>query len=114
MTKIGPSGQEADDRYLAKSPVWQIGKLRTDLRSPTSNEVVKKIGVHPPRRQRRIKRWEHKAILERLQKCLDDDASKIPLQSKTVEHPFGRIKRWMGTIQFKIKFREKAVLKPTD
>jgi hypothetical protein len=47
-------------------------------------------------KERRIRRWEHEDILERVQKRLDDDPDKIPLRSKTVEHPFGTIKAWMG------------------
>lgn len=43
------------------------------------------------------------AILERVQKRLDDDPSKIPLRSKAVEHPFGTIKAWMGATHFKMK-----------
>ena len=39
-------------------------------------------------KERRVRRWEHEAILERVQQRLDDDPSKIPLRSKTVEHPF--------------------------
>jgi hypothetical protein len=54
-------------------------------------------------KERRIKRWEHEAILERVQKRLDDDPAKIPLRSKTVEHPFGTIKAWMGATHFKMK-----------
>jgi transposase len=42
-------------------------------------------------KERRIRRWEHEDILERAQKRLDDDPGKIPLRSKTVEHPFGTI-----------------------
>jgi hypothetical protein len=53
--------------------------------------------------QRRVKRWEHEAILERVQKRLDDDPAKIPVRSKTVEHPFGTIKAWMGATHFKTK-----------
>jgi len=53
--------------------------------------------------QRRVKRWEHEAILDRVQKRLDDDPEKIPLRSKTVEHPFGTIKAWMGATHFKMK-----------
>lgn len=56
-----------------------------------------------PSKERRIKRWEHEGILERVQKRLDDDPSKIPLRSKTVEHPFGTIKHWMGATHFKMK-----------
>lgn len=54
-------------------------------------------------KERRIKRWEHEAVLERVQKRLYDDPSKIPLRSKTVEHPFGTIKAWMGATHFKMK-----------
>ena len=43
-------------------------------------------------KERRIKRLEHESILERVQKRLDDDPTKIPLRSRTVEHPFGTIK----------------------
>ena len=53
--------------------------------------------------QRRVKRWEHEAILERVQRRLDDDPAKIPVRSKTVEHPFGTIKAWMGATHFKMK-----------
>ena len=53
--------------------------------------------------QRRIRRWEHEDILERVQKRLDDAPDKMPLRSKTVEHPFGTIKAWMGATHFKMK-----------
>ena len=42
-------------------------------------------------------------ILERVQKRLDDDPSKIPLRSKTIEHTFGTLKAWMGATHFKMK-----------
>ncbi|MGI9422708.1 MAG: transposase, partial [Hyphomicrobiaceae bacterium] len=54
-------------------------------------------------KERRIRRWEHEGILERVQKRLDDDPGKIPLRSRTVEHPFGTIKAWMGATHFKMK-----------
>jgi len=54
-------------------------------------------------KERRIKRWEHEDILERVQKRFDDDPAKVPLRSKTVEHPFGTIKAWMGATHFKMK-----------
>lgn len=56
-----------------------------------------------PSKERRIKRWEHEAILERAQQRLDADPDKIPLRNKTVEHPFGTIKAWMGATHFKMK-----------
>ncbi len=57
-------------------------------------------------KERRVRRWEHEDILERGQKRLDDDPGKIPLRSKTVEHPFGTIKAWMGATHFKMKRME--------
>jgi transposase len=54
-------------------------------------------------KERRIRRWEHEEILERVQKRLDERPDKIPLRSKTVEHPFGTIKAWMGATHFKMK-----------
>lgn len=54
-------------------------------------------------KERRIRRWEHEDILERVQQRLDDDPGKIPLRSKTVEHPFGTIKAWMGATHFKMR-----------
>lgn len=54
-------------------------------------------------KERRIKRWEHEAIPEYVQKRLDDDPQKVPHRSKTVDHPFGTIKAWMGATHFKMK-----------
>jgi transposase len=54
-------------------------------------------------KERRVRGWEHEDILDRVQKRLDDDPGKIPLRSKTVEHPFGTIKAWMGATHFKMK-----------
>lgn len=54
-------------------------------------------------KERRVRRWEHGDILERVQKRLDDEPEKVPLRSKTVEHPFGTIKAWMGATHFKTK-----------
>jgi len=45
-------------------------------------------------------------MFARVQKRLDDDPAKVPLRSKTVEHPFGTIKAWMGATHFKMKTLE--------
>ena len=54
-------------------------------------------------KERRVRRWEREDVLERVQQRLNDDPSKIPLRSKTVEHPFGTIKGWMGATHFQMK-----------
>jgi len=54
-------------------------------------------------KERRIRRWEHEDVLDRVQKRLDDDPTKLALRSMTVEHPFGTIKSWMGATHFRMK-----------
>jgi len=54
-------------------------------------------------KERRVRRWEHEDVLDRVQKRLDDDPSKLALRSMTVEHPFGTIKSWMGATHFKMR-----------
>jgi Transposase DDE domain len=54
------------------------------------------VGELPPAKSSsRSERW--------VQKRIDDDPGKIPLRSKTVEHPFGTINSWMGATHFKMK-----------
>lgn len=54
-------------------------------------------------KERRVRRWEHEGILERVQKRLDDDPNRMSSRCQTVEHPFGTIKAWMGATHFKMK-----------
>jgi transposase len=49
---------------------------------------------------RRIGRWEHEEILEKMQARLDRDPSRMQLRRQTAEHPFGTIKSWMGATHF--------------
>ncbi|MDA9504625.1 transposase, partial [Bradyrhizobium sp. CCBAU 11386] len=42
--------------------------------------------------ERRIARWEHEAVLEKIQRRLDQDPNKMTLRRQTAEHPFGTIK----------------------
>ena len=54
-------------------------------------------------KERRVRRWEHEGVLERVQQRLDDDPNKMSLRCQTVEHPFGTIKAWMGATHFKMR-----------
>jgi hypothetical protein len=56
-----------------------------------------------PGKERRISRWEHEPVLERLQTRLDKRPDMMRIRRQTVEHPFGTIKAWMGTQHFKMK-----------
>ena len=50
-----------------------------------------------PAAQRRIRRWEHEAVIEALQQRLDHDPNKMRVRRQTVEHLFGTLKAWMGS-----------------
>ena len=53
-----------------------------------------------PAAQRRIKRWEHEAVIDAMQQRLDHDPDKMRIRRQTVEHPFGTLKAWMGSTHF--------------
>jgi transposase len=54
-------------------------------------------------KERRITRWEHEAVLEAVQRRLDENPLAMRQRRETVEHPFGTIKAWMGASHFLMK-----------
>jgi transposase len=52
---------------------------------------------------RRIRRWEHEQVLERVQRRLDRKSDAMTLRRRTVEHVFGTLKHWMGSTHFLTK-----------
>ncbi|VTU17291.1 IS1182 family transposase [Variovorax sp. RA8] len=52
---------------------------------------------------RRIRRWEHEEVLERVQQRLDRKPVAMTLRRCTVEHVFGTLKYWMGSTHFLTK-----------
>ena len=54
-------------------------------------------------KERRVRRWEHEAIIDQMQARLDADPEKMCVRRQTVEHPFGTIKGWMGWTHFQTK-----------
>jgi hypothetical protein len=53
-----------------------------------------------PADYRRISRWEHEDVLERMQRRLDQMPEAGRLRRQTVEHTFGTLKSWMGATHF--------------
>ena len=53
--------------------------------------------------ERRIARWEHEAVLEKVQQRLDHNPNAMGVRRQTAEHPFGTIKCWMGATHFLMK-----------
>ncbi len=53
-----------------------------------------------PSKQRRVRRWEHEAVLEEMQNRLSNAPEMMRVRKRTVEHPFGTLKQWMGATHF--------------
>ncbi|MFO0324926.1 MAG: transposase, partial [Burkholderiales bacterium] len=52
---------------------------------------------------RKITRWEHEAVLERMQERLNRTPEASKIRRRTVEHTFGTLKAWMGATHFTMK-----------
>jgi transposase len=61
-----------------------------------------------PSKQRRITRWEHEAVLEKMQRRLDDMPEAMRVRRSLVEHVFGTIKDWMGRDHFRMRSLRKV------
>ena len=53
-----------------------------------------------PSKERRVTRWEHEAVVDALQIRMDRRPGAMRQRRRTVEHPFGTIKAWMGSTHF--------------
>jgi len=52
---------------------------------------------------RKITRWGHEAVLDRMQERLDRTPEAAKIRRSTVEHTFGTLKAWMGETHFTMK-----------
>ena len=59
-------------------------------------------------KERRVKRWEHEAVLDAMQERLDRAPETMRIRRQTAEHPFGTIKAWMGATHFLTRTLEKV------
>jgi hypothetical protein len=59
-------------------------------------------------KERRIKRWEHEAVVDAMQDRLDRRPDAMRTRRATVEHPFGTLKASMGATHFKTRTLEKV------
>jgi transposase len=59
-------------------------------------------------KQRRIRRWEHEAVIDAMQERLDRAPHAMRIRRATVEHAFGTLKAWMGATHFRTRTLEKV------
>ncbi|MEQ1694700.1 MAG: IS1182 family transposase [Hyphomicrobiaceae bacterium] len=97
----------ADDAYICPSGA----RLRFQFTTMDGAKLLRRYGTSAcrtcamksqctPASERRISRWEHEAVLEKVQARLDQNPEAMRMRRSTVEHPFGTIKCWMGATHF--------------
>lgn len=76
------------DTYYVSIPICRACKLKPRCTT----------GVN-----RRMRRWEHEDVLEKMQEHLERMPDAMAVRASTVEHPFGTIKLWTGSRHFLTK-----------
>lgn len=59
-------------------------------------------------KNRRISRWEHEAVLDRVDARIEQEPARMATRRNTVEHPFGTLKCWMGYTHFQMRTLERV------
>jgi transposase len=91
----------AGERLIWRFTTEEGGKnLHVYWSSACQTCAIKAQCMPPKSKERRVKRWEHEAVLDTMQRRLDLDPGKMRIRRSTVEHPFGTIKAWMGATHF--------------
>jgi transposase len=105
-----------NDRYTCPAGQYLTkGKVRSDRRDNIDhyrNLTACSTGTLKPRctpdKVKRVKRWEHEGVLDKMQARLDRMPDAMTIRRQTVEHPFGTLKAWMGTTHFLTRTLEKV------
>ena len=93
-----PAGEYATRRFtsiengMAIHKYWSSACTKCPIRSACTTDDY-----------RRINRWEHEDVVERMQRRLDGMPQAGRLRRQTVEHAFGTLKSWMGATHFLMK-----------
>jgi hypothetical protein len=91
------------------------GKVRSDRRDNIDHyrnlTACSTCALKPsctPDKHKRLKRWEHEGVLDKMQARLDRLSDAMTIRRQTVEHPFGTLKAWMGSTHFLTRTLEKV------
>ena len=105
-----------NDRYTCPAGEHLIkGKMRSDRRDNIDHyrnlTACLTCALKPrctPDKVKRLKRWEHESVLDKMQARLDHMPEAMTIRRQTVEHPFGTLKAWMGSTHFLTRTLEKV------
>jgi hypothetical protein len=98
------------DRYRCPAGEYAIGRFTTIENGMAISKYWSSACPSCPIRTacttskyRRLMRWEHEAVIERMQRRLDRLPQAGRLRRQTVEHNFGTLRSWMGATRFLTK-----------
>jgi hypothetical protein len=105
-----------NDRYTCPAGEFLTrGKVRSDRRDDMDHcrnlTACLTCGLRPrctSDKVKRQKRWEHEAVLDRMQARLDRMPEAMIIRRQTVEQCFGTLKAWMGGTHFQTKTLERV------
>jgi hypothetical protein len=90
-----------------KRAIWRFSSIEKGLKTDTYwTSACPRCPIRSactPSDYRRIRRWEHEEVLERMQARLDKMPEAGIVRRRTVEHVFGTFKAWMGAAHFLMK-----------
>ncbi|MDM0116072.1 IS1182 family transposase [Variovorax sp. J22R133] len=99
-----------DDEYLCPAgqrAIYRCSKIDNNLRNrlywPSACPTCSLKDKCTTSSFRQIRRWEHEAVIDRMQLRLDRKPGAMTLRRSTIEHVFGTLKHWMGTAPFLTK-----------
>ena len=98
-----PAGERLIWRYTGSEGRLRMHKYRS---SACPRCAIKKQCT--PGDYRRVARWVHEEELEVMQARLDEAPESMRIRRRTVEHPFGTLKAWMGATHFLTKGLERV------
>ena len=90
-----PAGQRAIRRFSREEAGLQISIYWSSACPDCSMKAQCTTGQY-----RRIRRWEHEEVMERVRQRLDRMPNAMTVRKSTVEHVFGTLKHWMGWTHF--------------
>lgn len=96
-----------DDQYQCPAGQRAVHRFTTDERGQQIRLYWSSACPRCPMKEqcttsayRRIRRWEHEAVMESVQQRLDQAPDAMRVRRRTVEHVFGTLKHWMGSTHF--------------
>jgi transposase len=98
-----PAGEHLIYRFSAK----EKGKtIRRYWSSACINCAMKQKCTNG--KYRRVSRWEHEAVLDKVNARIEHEPERMKARRETVEHPYGTIKHWMGYTHFQMRTLERV------